>query len=95
MKVRFTRQAQRQLDTIFAYLASHNPIAAEEVVGVIQRFASMLSEHQDLGRPVRLKGARVLTTARYPYRMSYTVVKDEIVIVSVRHTSRRPLRSHS
>jgi toxin ParE1/3/4 len=93
MKVRFTKRAQAHLDAIFAYVARDNPVAARKIVTKIETLASALEEHRGLGRPSRVPGVRILTVPRLPYRLSYEVRRKEIRILTVRHTSRRPLRS--
>ncbi len=93
MRVRFTARARTHLDAIVEYVAHENRRAAHEIAQAIERLASSLEEHPNLGHPTRLKGVRILTVPHLPYRMSYEIGRNEIRILTVRHTSRRPLRS--
>jgi toxin ParE1/3/4 len=93
MKVRFTARARGHLENIFEYVAREDPAAAREIVAKIENLASVLRDHRDLGRPSRNRRVRVLTVPRLPYRVSYEVGRTEIRILTVRHTSRRPVQS--
>jgi addiction module RelE/StbE family toxin len=93
MNVRFSRRAQAHLDAIFTYVATENPKAARDIIRTIERLASLLAAHPDLGRPGKPHGVRVLTVPRLPYRISYKVIRGDIRILAVPHTSRRPLRT--
>ncbi len=95
MTVRLTRGAQRQLDRILLYIAEHDPGAASGVLSALERSIAMLGDHSDLGRPADVRGVRVLTVGRYPYRIFYTARGGDVTVIAVRHTSRRPLRSRS
>jgi addiction module RelE/StbE family toxin len=93
MKVRFTSRARAHLDTIFGHVARDNPVAAREIVATIESLASALEEHQRLGHPTRIPGVRILTVPSLPYRISYEIGRNEVRILAIRHTSRRPLRT--
>ena len=93
MRVRFTSRARAHFDAIFEYVARENPVAAREIVATIESLASALEEHPKLGHPTRIHGVRVLTVPRLPYRVSYGIGRKEIRILTIRHTSRRPLRT--
>jgi toxin ParE1/3/4 len=95
MRVRFTRRARAQLRAIFLYVRDFNPRAAEDLVDTIEALADELAEFPDLGRPFDSKGRRVLTLPDAPYRIVYRLASNEVRVPMVRHTSRRPLRSHS
>ncbi len=93
MKVRFSARARGHLDAIFEYVARDNPAAAREIVMRIEGLVAALAENPNLGHPTRLRGIRILTMPRLPYRVSYEIGRGEIRILTVRHTSRRPLRT--
>jgi len=42
-----------------------------------------------LGRPGRVEGTRELVVPRTPYIVAYTVIDDQVMILSVIHSSRR------
>jgi addiction module RelE/StbE family toxin len=94
MRVSYSPRALAQLERIFADIAAENPIAAAAVVDRIEELVSLLSEHPHIGRPTSKEGVRILSVGRYPYLVFYRVLeeKDEIRILRVRHTARRPLK---
>ena len=91
MRVRFTTRARAHLDAIFEYVARQNPVAAREMVAIIESLASALEERPELGHPTRIQWVRILAVPRLPYRVSYELGPKEIRILTIRHTSRRPL----
>ena len=93
MRIRFTRRAQADLDAIFRYIAADNPTAATKLVGRIESLIDKLSLFPGLGHPTRPPGRYVLTVAGAPYQVYYRLTRDEVRILRVRHTSRRPLRT--
>lgn len=92
MKVRFTKPALAELDSIFAYIHQHNPIAAGQVVTRVREITSQLGRFPNMGQRKYKPGVRMITVRRYPYLIFYTVdnENDEVLILSVRHAARRP-----
>jgi toxin ParE1/3/4 len=90
MRVRFTRRALAQLDTIFAHIAHDDPIAAAAVVARVEAVASLLGEFPRLGRPTDVEGVRMIKIPRYPYLLFYTLIgADRVRILRVRHAAMR------
>ena len=92
MKVKFTRPALAELDSIFAHIYQRNPVVAGQVVALIHYTALQLGRFPDLGHPKYKPGIRMITVRRYPYLIFYTVENDTVLILSVRHGARRPLQ---
>ena len=92
MRIRLTPRAGADLDAIGRYVAAESPRAAVEQLAAIRAAIEALVDFADLGHPSYPKGRRVRTVPRLPYRVLYRVIGDEIVVLHIRHTSRRPLR---
>lgn len=90
MRLRWLRAALRNLDEEVAYIASDDPHAARKVVERVLHSAALLADHPGMGRPGRIAGTRELVVPGTRYLLPYRVVGDEIQILRVFHTSRRP-----
>ena len=90
MKVRFTRQAFRDRELIFEYLAQRSPSGAANVMARIRTAIERLAQHPLSGRTTDFEGVYVLFVGRYPYKVFYRLHEDAIEILHIRHTSRLP-----
>ena len=90
MKVRFTRQAFRDRERIFAYIAERSPSGAAKVMNRIRSVIDRLALFPESGYPTNVEGVRLIFVGRYTYRIFYRVRNDAIEILHIRHTSRRP-----
>jgi toxin ParE1/3/4 len=77
-----------------SHIALDNPRAAEAVSNRIEHLTSLLSQRPAMGRQTDEPGVRFLSVVRYPYVVFYRVLpkKDEVQILRIRHTARRPLK---
>lgn len=73
---------------ISTYIRTFNPRAAARLELDIIRACEGLSTMPDRGRPIS-RGRRELTIT-VPYVIQYIVVGDEVRILSIRHSARRP-----
>lgn len=90
MKVRYTPRAQADLDAIFMYLDQRAPAAALSVKELLERRIASLANFP-LAAPVTDEpDVRELTVVRYPYKIYYEVAAEEVRVLHIRHTSRRP-----
>lgn len=90
MRLRWDAQALRDIRDIHSYIAGKSSRAtADRVRRHFQARAKMLLARPLLGVASSQSGLRILQPTRYPYRVYYTVQGDEIVILHIRHTSRR------
>jgi plasmid stabilization system protein ParE len=90
MRLRYTPRAFADIESIRLYIAQFNPQAAARVVSTIETLANALTDFPEAGHPAPDIEARVLHSPRYPYRIYYRIRGDDISILHVRHTSRRP-----
>ena len=91
MNVVYAPRALRDLESIAAYLVERNPAGAINVLGAIKSSIDTLSFFSQIGRLVDNAGHRRVPVLRYPYLIFYRVVGDELLILHIRHTSRRPI----
>jgi len=89
MRLRWLRQALRNLDEEAAYIATDDPAAAQLVVERVLRAVAMLADQPALGRPGRVPGTRELVVPRTRYLVPYRVRGSAVEILRVFHTSRR------
>ena len=92
MKLHFTELAANDIEGIHAYLVARSPMGARNVQLAMQSTFTQLAEFPYLGRAQTSPNLRKLGVARYPYSVYYTFDEqaEEIVIITVRHTSRAP-----
>jgi plasmid stabilization system protein ParE len=91
MKVRYTPRAFSDLEDIRIYIDQFNPVAARKVVTVIENIVARLGELPQSGQRSDELDVRVIFVTRYPYRVYYRIVSDEISILHIRHTARKPV----
>jgi len=71
------------------YERKGSPLVAGRFIGEFKQLVSLLREHPQIGSP-RSSGRRSLSMKVFPYSLIYRVTAQEIVILVVRHDSRRP-----
>ena len=89
MHVVWTRTAVRQIQRVYDYIVEFNPSAAAQVAETLRDEANHLVHFPERGRPVPGTALRELVST-YPYIIRYRIDGDTVVILRVRHTSRRP-----
>ena len=85
----WTDEALGHVAAIRAYVGQFNPGAARNVADGLRRAAQGLAVFPHRGRLVPGTAFREMVTS-YPYVIRYLVDGDTVVILRVRHTSRRP-----
>ena len=91
MRVIWSPRALREIARAVDYLMDFNPVAAVRLAEGLIAAGDGLMHFSHRGRPVPPTNMRELVTA-YPYVIRYRVVRDEVRILRVRHTARRPTR---
>ena len=90
LKVRLHRRARADLRSIHNFLLqSANARAADRVRAHLMRRIMQLSRLPNTGTSTSESKIRVLASTRYPYRIYYTVQRNEVIILHIRHTARR------
>ena len=89
MRVRWLREALRNLDDEASHIAADSPDAAQLVVQRALEAVAMLPEQPGMGRPGRVPGTRELVVLKTRYVVPYRVRGQTLEILRVFHTSRR------
>jgi toxin ParE1/3/4 len=89
VRVVWTRTALRGVWRAYDYIYDFNPGAAARMAEALFKAGDSLVNFPHRGRPVRGTAMRELVTVS-PYIIRYRIVGDDVVILRVRHTSRRP-----
>jgi plasmid stabilization system protein ParE len=90
VKLRYTRPALADLESILDYIAAHSPQSARRVQVHLQAVIDLLLVHPRIGRRTDDPLIRRMTAARHPYLVFYEIGEDEIIIHAVRHSARDP-----
>ncbi len=91
MRVVWTATAVRAVWQAYDYISEFNPRAAMHLADSLLAAGDGLANFPYRGRQVPNSDLRELVTA-YPYVIRYRIEDDSVVILRVRHTSRRPTR---
>jgi toxin ParE1/3/4 len=90
MRLRFTPQAQTDIEKIYAYLNQRSPSGAYNVSVAIYAATRFIAERPKASPLTGKPNVRVKVLRRYHYKIFYHVIEDTVEIVHVRHMSRRP-----
>jgi toxin ParE1/3/4 len=91
MNVVYAPRALRDLTAIATYLTERNPAGAANVLAAIKSSIDTLSFFPQIGRLVDDAGHRRVPVVRYPYVIFYRIDGDDILVLHIRHTSRRAI----
>jgi addiction module RelE/StbE family toxin len=89
MRIVWTEPALDAIRRAYDYLFEFNPHAAMHVAESLRDEGNSLVNFPYRGRPVPGTDMRELVVS-YPYIIRYRIVGNEVVILRVRHASRRP-----
>ncbi len=90
MRVRYTRRAQSDLKSVYTYLDQRAPGAARAVKELIERRIANLADFPLMAPETDEPGIRELTIVRYPYKVYYEVVDEEVWVIHIRDARRQP-----
>jgi len=91
MNVVYAPRALRDLEGIGAYLLQRSPTGAGNVLAAIRSSINTLGYFPEIGPLVDDAGHRRMSVPRYPYVIFYRIEADDLLILHIRHTSRRPI----
>lgn len=89
MRVRWLRQALRDLDEIETYISEDSPAVAVDVIVKIIKAVLLLREQQGIGRAGRVPGTKELIIPNLPYIIPYRVKDEAVQVLRVYHVSRK------
>ncbi|HET9032731.1 MAG TPA: type II toxin-antitoxin system RelE/ParE family toxin [Dokdonella sp.] len=88
LPIRWNAKALDELDAIAGYIAQFNPIAAEDLIDLIEASVLPLSEHPRMYRTGRVLGTREVVV--HPnYIVVYRVLGDQVEVVGVLHSAKQ------
>ncbi|MDW5418432.1 type II toxin-antitoxin system RelE/ParE family toxin [Iodobacter sp. CM08] len=90
LRLRWLRKAIANLDAEAEYITQENPQAAAEMFAYVKAKVEDLVHFPASGRLGRVLGTRELVIDRYPFLVPYRVVGNELHVLRVFHTSRKP-----
>lgn len=92
MRMYFSPRATRDLTSIFLFLDARSKNGARNVMGAIRDSVSLIAQHPQAWQATNIQGIRVKLVRQYPFKIFYRLLEDreEIEIVHVRHSARRP-----
>lgn len=89
MRVRYTSDALNDLAGILTYLGDHSPAGARNVAYAIDATVSTIQFMPKLGRrDPRRPDFRFVIVRRFPYRVTYQIVADELEILTISHCAK-------
>lgn len=89
MNLSYTLHALKQIDEAISYIEQRSPTGANNVAARFHEVISFLLEQPMAGIATSEKHVRRFAATPYPYCIFYRATKTELVIIRVRHTSRR------
>jgi len=89
LKLRLTRLAEQDLESIEAFIREDNPKAAVKMVLRVLEAVEGLRAFPNLGRPGRVAGTRELTVSSTPFIAVYEVRENVLWVLRVLHAARR------
>lgn len=90
MRLRYTRPALRDLDSLLDYIAQHSPQSADRIHARIKAVTDLLLKYPLIGTTTEDPTIRRVVTTPYPYLIFYEVAGSDIIIHALRHGARRP-----
>ena len=90
MRIRYTPRAFADREAIFDYIEKRSPKGALGVKQAIENSIKRLEDFPYSAPASDELDIRELIVPRRPYKVYYRVVEDEVWIVHIRHSARRP-----
>jgi toxin ParE1/3/4 len=90
MRVRLSKLALAEFDSILNGIRSENPLAAQRVEERIRRVFQRIAQFPKGAEEVEGRlGVRRVPLVRYPYVIHYGIIDGEVIILRIIHGARR------
>ncbi|MCF6300052.1 MAG: type II toxin-antitoxin system RelE/ParE family toxin [Proteobacteria bacterium] len=89
MKITFLEEAQHELDQAIDYYDSQSPDLGQQFLQEVLSTLDRIASFPQAWHPIS-ENTRRCQTARFPYGLIYSVLENEILIISVSHLHREP-----
>ena len=90
LRLRYTRVALADLDSILSYITEQSPGGAKRVHARILAIIDLISRHPEAGTRTDDPSIRRMVVNPYPYLVFYEATPDALIIHAVRHAARDP-----
>jgi plasmid stabilization system protein ParE len=90
VRVRWLCNALANLSAEAEHIAAEDPASALEMFDHVIARVAALADFPGVGRPGRVPGTRELVIEKYPLLVPYRVLADEVHVLRVFHTRRKP-----
>lgn len=91
LKIKLNTKANSDFDNIFEYYDGLSSKIADNFIDDIEKCFRFLSDNPQAGRKLENTEIREWALHNWPYVIPYQVLKNEIIILRIYHTSRNPL----
>lgn len=88
--IRSLRAASEEFAAAIIWYEEQRPGLGGEFFDAVVHATSLIQEQPEIGTPSRDRRTRRVLVQRFPYQVVYRLVVDEIVIVAIAHSKRRP-----
>lgn len=89
LNIKFTKLAVEDLNNGYDHIYSDNRSAARDVIVRIRSTLVLLAAQPFIGHPGRVEGTYEFYVLNTPFIVVYILEKDDLVVVSLLHTSRQ------
>lgn len=90
LRLRYTRPALADPDSILGYIEDHSPRGARRVQARIQSIIGLITQFPRIGRRTNDPTIRRVVVTPYPYLVFYEATEPELIVHAVRHAARNP-----
>ncbi|WP_408631782.1 type II toxin-antitoxin system RelE/ParE family toxin [Methylocystis borbori] len=90
VKIRYALRAQRDLASIYAYLAERSPQAKRLVAARLGNAILLIADNPGVGMRTQQRGIFVKFVPKSAYKIFYRAQGASIEIIHISHSARRP-----